>query len=277
MPGSRPNPDTGGVTGGDVSQSRKTPSLAGSFRYAGVAAAYAYRPPYPAEVFDVLDGLMTGERRHVLDIGAGDGALARPLAARVDWVDAVEISPAMVEAGRSRPGGRRANLVWHLEAAEELSLPGPYELVTAGASLHWMDWGVTLDRIGRVLAPGAMLAIVDQKHQKLDWNDRLAEVIDRYSRSPLYDPGFSLPDELRRLRLFEIHGRCETPPAVFSQPVRHYIEYFHSTASLARELMTPEEAARFGEEVESVVRDHQTEAGELVMHITASVVWGRPV
>jgi predicted TPR repeat methyltransferase len=79
--------------------------LAAAFSHAGVADAYQHRPPYPAEVFDVLQGLIAGRPRTVLDIGAGEGALARPLAALADHVDAVDISAAMVEAGRRRPGG----------------------------------------------------------------------------------------------------------------------------------------------------------------------------
>ena len=57
--------------------------------------------------------------RRVLDLGAGEGALARPLAARVDRVDAVEISPAMVEEGQRRPGGTAPNLNWITGSAEE--------------------------------------------------------------------------------------------------------------------------------------------------------------
>ena len=71
-----------------------------------MARAYRHRPPYPDEVFGVLDGLITGRPRTVLDLGAGEGALARPLAGRADHVDALDISAAMVAEGRGRPGGR---------------------------------------------------------------------------------------------------------------------------------------------------------------------------
>ncbi|GAA3598420.1 hypothetical protein GCM10022419_097370 [Nonomuraea rosea] len=248
--------------------------LAASFQDPDVVAAYVHRPPYPAEVFDILESLMAGGPRRVLDLGAGEGALARPLAARVDHVDAVEISPAMVAAGRSRPGGDRPNLSWHVEAAETMSVRGPYALVTAGASLHWMDWEPTLARAAGLLAPGAFVAIVDQHHLQLEWRDALREVIVRHSRNPGYDPAFSLPDELSRLGLFEIRGRRETAPTVFRQPMDDYIEHFHSTASLARALMPPQEAAEFRAEVEDVVGEHRDANGELVLRTAASIVWG---
>ena len=84
------------------------PDLAMTFEHAGVATAFQFRPPYPTEVFDILESLLQEqEPASVLDIGAGEGALARPLIARgrVARLDAVDSSTAMVDAGRERPGG----------------------------------------------------------------------------------------------------------------------------------------------------------------------------
>ena len=78
--------------------------LAAAFGHPGVADAYQHRPPYPPEVFDILERITADRPRRVLDLGAGEGALARPLASRVDHVDALDVSAAMVEAGRRRPG-----------------------------------------------------------------------------------------------------------------------------------------------------------------------------
>jgi hypothetical protein len=138
-----------------------------------------------------------------------------------------------------------------------------------------MDPITTLAGIERLLAPNAVLAVVDQRYHQLPWRDALVEVIVAHTRSSTYDPGFSLPDALAKQGLFDIHGRCETEPAAFTQPVRDYIEQFHSTASLARELMSPGEAARFDDKVAAVVREYERD-GQLSLPITASVVWGRP-
>lgn len=73
-----------------------------------------------------------------------------------------------------------------------------------------------------------------------------------------------------------MHGRLETPPVPFGQNARDYVEQFHSTASLARELMPPDEAERFDEEILGMVRRYASD-GVLRMEITATVVWGRPV
>jgi 2-polyprenyl-3-methyl-5-hydroxy-6-metoxy-1,4-benzoquinol methylase len=59
--------------------------LAAAFGHGGVAGAYRHRPPYPPEVFDILERIITDRPRRVLDLGAGEGALARPLAAQLAW------------------------------------------------------------------------------------------------------------------------------------------------------------------------------------------------
>jgi ubiquinone/menaquinone biosynthesis C-methylase UbiE len=249
--------------------------LAAVFAHPGVADAYQYRPPYPPAVFDVLEQLITDRPRTVLDIGAGQGALARPLASRVDHLDALDISPAMIDAGRRQPGGRQANLRWIVGAAETAELGGPYALVTAGASLHWMSWPQTLAALARVLTGNAFLAIVDHGHHDVPWRGELAEVIARHSRNPDYDPAFSLIDALTAAGLLEIAGRAVSGPVPFRQPVASYIEQFHSTAALAREWMPAGESAAFDLAVEQIVLPYAAD-GVLQMDIVGYVSWGRP-
>jgi ubiquinone/menaquinone biosynthesis C-methylase UbiE len=250
--------------------------LAASFADPAVARAYRHRPPYPPEVLDVLERLITDRPRNVLDIGAGEGALARPLAARVDHVDALDISPAMLAAGAGRPGGRRPNLRWILGAAESAALGGPYALVTAGASLHWMPWEQTLARLAGVLTEHGLLVVVEHGYDGEPWREGLTEIIIRHSRNPAFAPGFSLPGELSARGLLEIAGEAATWPAPFRQTVADYVEHFHSTASLARMLMPAAESAAFDEAVAELVGDHAV-AGVLELTVTAHLTWGRPV
>jgi ubiquinone/menaquinone biosynthesis C-methylase UbiE len=249
--------------------------LAAAFGHPGVADAYRHRPPYPAEAFDILEQIITDRPRRVLDIGAGEGALARPLAGRVDHVDALDISAAMVEAGRRRPGGRRQNLRWIVGAAETAELGGPYALVTAGASLHWMSWAPTLARLARVMTGHAFLAVVEHGPYDLPWRAELAEVIARHSRSPGFDPGFSLVGALTAAGLFEVAGRATTAPVPFRQPLEDFVEQFHSTASLAREWMPAEESAAFNRAIADIAAPYAA-GGVLEMDVVAHLAWGRP-
>jgi SAM-dependent methyltransferase len=246
-------------------------SLAEAFGYPGVASAYRHRPPYPAEVFSVLTGLIGDSPRTVLDLGAGEGALARPLAALVDQVDAVDISAAMVEEGRRQPGGDAPNLRWIVGAAETAPLGGPYALVTAGASMHWMRWRATFERLAAVMTDGAFVAIGGHGHEN---PPGLEEVIVRYSRSSNYDPDFRLVDALAETGLFEPAGEVMTGPTAFRQRTEDYIEYLHSTSSLAREWMEPAEAAAFDREVAEVVAPFAID-GWLDLPVTARFTWGR--
>ncbi len=248
--------------------------LAAAFTHPGVARAYRHRPPYPDEVFEILDGLITDRPRTVLDLGAGEGALARPLARRADHVDALDISAAMVAEGRQRPGGDAPNLRWIIGAAETAPLGGPYALVTAGASLHWMNWRPTLARLRAVLTGSAFLAIVEHGYHDPPWRDSLNPVIARHSRSPGYDPAFSLVGALSAAGLFDVDGYAATPPQPFPQRTEDYIEQFHSTSSLAREWMPPEEAAAFDREVSAVVAPFAAD-GVLDTRIVAQITWGR--
>jgi ubiquinone/menaquinone biosynthesis C-methylase UbiE len=250
--------------------------LGRTFEHAGVATAYEHRPPYPVEVFDVLVRLIADQPATVLDLGAGEGAIARPLAPRVDRVDALDISAAMVEAGRQRPGGDHPHLRWVVGAAETAPLGGPYALVTAGASLHWMEWPTTMRRLAEVMTPQAQLAIVEHGPRGLPWWDELVAIIRRHSRSSGYDTGFDIVGALRDRGVFEPAGAVDTEPVTFRQSVGDYIEQFHSTASLAREHMSAAEAEAFDRAVERTVAPYAVD-GTLELTVVATVGWGRPL
>ncbi|MEV0646760.1 class I SAM-dependent methyltransferase [Phytomonospora sp. NPDC050363] len=250
--------------------------FAAVFAHEGVAAAYRHRPPYPAGVFDVLAGLVVDESPAVLDIGAGEGALARPLAERVGRVDAVDVSAAMIAVGRERPGGRRENLRWIEGAAETTALSGPYGLVTAGASLHWMAWPALMARLVEVTVPGAYLAIVGHGADEVPWRAAMIEVIVRHSRNPDYDPDFSVIDLVTKSGHFEVAGSAGVGPVGLRQPVESYVEQYHSMSSLARELMPAEEAVAFDRALTEVVMPYAVD-GVLEMDVKATVTWGRPM
>lgn len=256
-------------------QSAPRAGLAATFAHPGVAAAYRHRPPYPAEVFTILEGLIGDEPRHALDLGAGEGALARPLAPLVDRVDAVDVSAAMIDVGRERPGGRHPHLRWIVGAAEDCALAGPYALVTAGASLHWMAWGPLMARLAGVMTPKAVLSIVEHGPRDLPWREELVEVIRRHSRSPGFDPRYPLVDALVEAGHLDLRGRAETAAVTFRQPVDSYVEHFFSTASLAREHMTAAEAQSFARAIEDAVVPYAV-GGALEMTVVATLTWGRP-
>ncbi len=136
------------------------PRYGKQFQDRSIVEAYHHRPPYPDEVFDILAGLVKGEPRRVLDIGCGTGYIARNLIERVEEIDAVDFSQNMIEMGKTLPNGDNPHLHWLFGPVEVVELNPPYALVTAGESLHWMDWNIVLPRFHKVLKPGGYLAII---------------------------------------------------------------------------------------------------------------------
>ena len=94
----------------------------------------------------------------VLDVGCGAGTLARRLASRVDHVDAVDRSPAMVSAAAH---GAPPNLTLHLADLRTADLPaGHYDAVLSSALLHHLPLADVLPRMARWVRPGGVLAAV---------------------------------------------------------------------------------------------------------------------
>ncbi len=251
------------------------PEYAAQFADPSVAAAYRHRPPYPAATFDILAELVVDEPRNVLDVGCGRGEIARPLVTRVDRVEAVDPSAAMIAHGRGLPGGDHPALTWIQATAEEAPLRPPYALITAGASLHWMAWDVVMPRFANSLTPRGVLAIVDVTVLPSPWDDDLRPIIDAFSTNRDYRP-YNLVDELTLRGLFRLDGQRRTDPVAFVQSIDDYVESFHARDGFSRDRMEPAHAAAFDDEVRHLV-GRQRPSGEVELGVVGVVVWGQPL
>lgn len=247
---------------------------AAQFMDHSIVVAYQHRAPYPPQTFDILLALMGEEPRALLDAGCGRGEIARPMAALVERVDAVDFSLEMLNHGKRLPGGDNPRLNWIHAPAEEAPLNPPYDLVTTGSSLHWMDWDIVLPRFARVLRPDAYLAIVAVRLLPSPWEGRLQGLIPQFSTNSDYRP-FDLIPELERRGLFVQKGERYTDPILFTQTVEDYIESFHSMNGFSRERMNAEIACTFDKQVEELVTPYSS-GGHLEMHVMAHLLWGKP-
>ena len=259
---------------------REKPDYLGSvhaarFQEQAVADAYHLRPSYPAQTFDILVSLLTGVPRTLLDAGTGTGAIARPMAPLVERVDAVDFSQAMMQRGKHLPGGNHPHLHWIYGRIEDAPLSPPYALITAGQSLHWMEWSVVLPRFKQVLNPEGFLAIVNVETMATPWNSDLVKVIRQYTTNPHYQP-INLITELEERGLFRRQGAKKTTPVPFVQSLADYIESFHARSSLSRVGMGWENAAAFDRAVRDVVARF-TSNGRVQLQIVGDVVWGKPL
>jgi ubiquinone/menaquinone biosynthesis C-methylase UbiE len=247
---------------------------ASRFKDQSVVDVYHHRPPYPGELFDILVGLITDEPRTVLDVGSGSGDIARRLIPLVERVDAVDFSQPMIEKGRLLPDGDSPRLHWIYGRAEDVPLYPPYALITAGQSLHWMEWDIVLPRFHQVLTANGYLAIVNSEVAPLPWVDDLGELIKRYSTNRDYQP-FDLLKELELRGLFQLQGEKQTTPVPFVQSLENYVESFHSMSSLSRAAMTADAVTDFDNELRSLV-SRSSPKEEVELQIIGTVAWGRP-
>jgi trans-aconitate methyltransferase len=209
-----------------------------TFKERNVARSYLLRPPYPAATFDILAELVHGEPRHVLDVGCGTGNVARNFVERVERIDAVDFSQAMMEQGKQLPNGDHPRLCWLYGRVEDVALDPPYALVTAGASLHWMDWNVVLPRFRELLLPSGYLAVVGHEMVPDPWSS-LSEMLRSY-RTNERDYSYDMLEALEQHGLFRKVGEKKTVPISFVQSLDDYIESYHSRSGFSRERMGQE-------------------------------------
>jgi SAM-dependent methyltransferase len=239
-----------------------------------IVASYDLRPPYPPEVFDTLQRLVDNNSISILDVGCGTGEIARSMARRGFRVDAVDPSPGMIAKGQDLAGGDASGLTWIPGKAEDAQLMGPYGLIVAGASLHWMDWDVVIPRFGNFLGTDGVLAIVDQYQLPMPWESGKRDLCQRFSTNREWRP-YNVVDELVARRLFKVIGEHETATVSFSQSVFDYVESFHSRNGFSRDRMPGEDAATFDRELTSLVQAH-TGTDDVQLQIVGTITWGLP-
>ena len=124
-----------------------------------LAGDYRARPAYPSALVDRLAALAGGAGPAV-DLGAGTGLLAIPLAARGVAVRAVEPASAMLDLLREGAAGLPVEPVH--ASAEETGLPGgAATLVLLSDALQWVEPEAAGREAGRLLAPGGAVAVVE--------------------------------------------------------------------------------------------------------------------
>lgn len=116
------------------------------------------RPGYPTAVVELVVA-STGTGGRVLEVGAGTGKLTEALLRRGLRVDALEPSPEMAAVLRRTVAGAPATAV--LEHGLEDLPPGagPYDVLVAGQSWHWLRPGERLDVAHRAVRAGGRLVL----------------------------------------------------------------------------------------------------------------------
>jgi len=154
-------------------------------RFETTAETYErFREPYPAAFFAKLAerlGLDGNER--LIDLGTGPGILALGFASYVGSVLGVDPEAEMITVARANAAEAGVALPLIHARAEDLPADlGPFDLVTIGRALHWMERGPTIAVLDRLLtADGAILTTGSAPAK--DGRNPWLEVVERVSRS----------------------------------------------------------------------------------------------
>ncbi len=123
--------------------------------FSGLAARYlAYRPSYPASLFDYL-ARSCPQRQRVWDCACGSGQATAALAERFENVIATDASQQQVAAAPAR-----TNVTYRVAPAEHSGIESSsLDLVTVAQALHWFNLDAFYEEVQRVLKSSGVLAV----------------------------------------------------------------------------------------------------------------------
>jgi len=183
--------------------------------------------------------------------------------------------------GQVADAGRHGNIVWANDRAETYASEAGFDLVTAGASIHWPDHAVLFPKLagwtrlvavltGDCLIPpcgeDAWLGFLTP------WLARMAGVTPGVRRS--YDPDRFVAEGLRHEAWLDIGGR-ETFRHAFRQGVEDFIVCQHSRATWSRAAMGEALFAEFDSDLDRLMRPFSID-GMLELEIVSELTWGAP-
>ena len=128
-----------------------------------IASALADAPtdrPFNAPERAVLKAVPAGARS-ALDVGCGDGRLARALARRGIAVTAIDVAPRMIALARARTRSAES-IEYHVADVMHTDVLAPsYDVVVSVNMVHHVPLARIIPRLAVLVAPGGTLVIQD--------------------------------------------------------------------------------------------------------------------
>lgn len=240
-----------------------------------VARCYAHRAPYAPALYDFLLTLVPGRTR-ALDLGCGPGKIARDLAPHFKSVEALDPAEPMIAVGRGNCAGI-ANIRWITTGAEDGIGDGPYDLVTAGASLHWMKHDTVFPTLAARLALGGIVAVLNgddafEPPWEAEYTEFMRRWLARFGRT-LAPAAFKAELDSYKPWL-DIQGERDF---IFehSEAIEGYCACQHSRATWTRAVMGEKLAREFDEDLAATLAPFARN-GRLTFNVKSNLIWGTP-
>lgn len=130
-------------------------------RFASTVPYYTrYREPYPPAFFETIaNRLHFSGRERLADIGCGPAPLALGFARYVGSCTGIDPEPEMLAEARQQAKDLGIQLSLVTARIEQLGTLEPFDMVTIGRALHWMEPGATMAVLNYLVADGGSILI----------------------------------------------------------------------------------------------------------------------
>ena len=256
--------------------------LAALFADEAVARCYYARTPYTPALYGRLLEIAPGRGR-ALDLGCGPGKVARVLADHFDEVVALDPSAAMIAAGKAADAGAHPNIAWAQARAEDFESAEPFDLVTAGGSVHWPDAAVVYPKLARWTP---MLAVLNDApvfpHPAppcgmAAWIAFMNRWLPSVGRPLLEAPRDERgrPQAAPHEAWMDVEGH-ERFTGTYRQSVEDFVVGQHSRVTWSLPMMGAALAAAYDRDLEAMMRPFAVD-GMLSLDVVSDLTWGVPL
>jgi len=95
----------------------------------------------------------------ILDIGCGTGELAKALSTNAKLIDAIDLSPTMIEQAKKRHSAKNINYI--VKDFCEFDEENKYDCIVSVATFHHLDLTTALPKVIRLLKDGGVFIVLD--------------------------------------------------------------------------------------------------------------------
>jgi len=248
-----------------------------SFKSKEVVDHYRYRPPYPSKVYDEILQFAPATR-HLVDLGCGDGKVARRMAKYFDEVTAIDPSAEMLRLGQSLAEGHADNITWVEALAEDAPLPNHVDVVTFASSIHWMDPSKLFAKLQKTLRGEHILAVIqgDEPYEPAwydDWIKFLAKWVPEMTGQPVNSREW-VGSRKRHLEYMELVHSDQHISEPMKQSLEDHVLCQHSRDTFAIHKLGFR-LSGFREELTELLSPYTDESGQLEYRVKTHLTIGK--